>query len=409
MLQVQSLRSRAGARVFSLVLLLCALFTLALIAQGWCSNAQTVELTIIHTNDLHGHLFPFDYDSLGKHEPNVGGAARRASLIRQLKASTHHSVLVMDAGDIFTRGPLQDLHGAPDMAVLNAIPCDIMTIGNGEFEGAPGPQGRKILNDLIKQARFAMVSANVIDKSTGKTLVPAYKVFDCGGLRVGVFGLITPRVAYYEQARGLEIADPIETAKKIVSELKPKSDFIIALTHLGYPLDLQLASSVPAIDVIIGGDGRTWFFQPALVKSENTKNPDWWVGGPIVCQDGEWGKCVGKLDLILREAAPGTYRVASYSGRLVDVDSSVKPARDVRANSLTIRRASFQGHRQAFSHCAQVTCCAVDCEKDSGGRGNSGRDDDSQRDRERPEAGEYDRFDIRRMFSPSSIRWLSSP
>lgn len=298
-------------------------------------TAETIEqprylgLTILHTNDVHGHLFPFDYDALGTPEVQVGGAARRATLIRQLRGAASGPVLVMDAGDVFTRGPLADLLGVPDFDVMNAVGYDIMTLGNNEFKGAADLEGMRTMMARIRQARFPVVSANVYDKATEKTIVPPYKVFDFEGLRVGVFGLTAQRVAGYSQARGLEIRDAVTTARKVVAELKSKCNFVVALTHIGYESDLQLAAAVPEIDVIIGGDSHTWLFQPTLVKAGDSVGPDWWVGGPVICQAGEWGRAVGKLQLSLRLTEDGVYRVMGYNGELITVDSSVKPAEDI--------------------------------------------------------------------------------
>ncbi|MEN6356296.1 MAG: bifunctional UDP-sugar hydrolase/5'-nucleotidase [Armatimonadota bacterium] len=293
-----------------------------------------LALTILHTNDIHGHLFPFDYNALGKPETNVGGAARRAAMIRTIKSESTNPVIVMDAGDVFTRGPLQDLEGKPDFDVMNAVPYDIMTLGNNEFKGDsyinnPSPLGLDILRERIKQAEFSVISANVIEKSTGSTLVAPCHIFEAGGIKIGVFGLTAPRVAGYPQAVALQLNDPIATAKKMVAELSDKCDFIIALTHIGYDSDLALASSVPGIDVIIGGDSHTWLDKPTLVKNDNASETACWVGGTIICQDGEWGKALGKLDLYLHKESDGRYLVMSYKDQVIDIDSSIQPAQDV--------------------------------------------------------------------------------
>lgn len=314
-------------RMLAVVCVLIAL-CLPLTLQA-SEQPQYQNLTILYTNDVHGHLFPFDYEGVGELEIEVGGAARRAALIRQLKKAAKNPVIVMDAGDVFTRGPLADLLGVPDFDVMNAVPYDIMTLGNNEFKATSDTQSQKILLDRIKQAKFPVVSANVTYHDTGKTIVPPYKILDCKGIKVGVFGLTAPRVAGYEQAKGWDVSDPITTAKSIVTELRDKSDFIIALTHIAFPLDLELAKSVPGIDVIIGGDSHTWLFEPQLVKSDLPASEDWWIGGTPVCQDGEWGRSVGKLDLKLRLAANNRYKVMSYTGKLIKVDSSITPAKDI--------------------------------------------------------------------------------
>lgn len=314
---------------FSRIALLAVVIAICL-ATTACAAPQAIKLTILHTNDIHGHLFPFDYDGLGSPMTDVGGAARRATLIRDQKANESSPVLVMDAGDVFQRGPLDCLKGAPDFAVMNAVPYDVMTLGNNEFKSSDGPEAIQELLARVSEAHFPVLSANVFDGATGKLFARAYAVFDMGGLKVGVFGLTTPRTASYPQAKGLRIDDPIETAKKMVAELSGKVDIIIALTHLGFPSDLELASAVPGIAVIIGGDSHTRVDQPLLVKRSDGA-PDWAIGGTLVCQDGEWGLTVGRLDLnVQRDASKGCF-VASYSSKLLLVDSSIAPAADVAA------------------------------------------------------------------------------
>ena len=123
----------------------------ALAAAGCCETKQTTSLTILYTNDVHGHQFPFDYDGLGRSEVGVGGAARRIALIRSLKASSQNPVLVMDAGDIFTRGPLARFKGEPEIAIMNAAPYDVMTLGNEDILGFAG---LGTLLERLKQAEI---------------------------------------------------------------------------------------------------------------------------------------------------------------------------------------------------------------------------------------------------------------
>jgi len=319
------------SRYYSVALIICVIITLQFSHAGLCAEKPArVELTILHTNDIHGHLFPFDYDDMGNYLMDVGGAARRATLIRQIKSTAGNPVLVMDAGDVFQRGPLADQFGAPDFKVMNAIPYDVMTLGNNEFKGAPGAQARQVLLDRIKDAKFPIVSANVYDRSSGKLLVDPYEIFDVGGIKVGIIGLLTARDQKLPQTQWVRVDDPIATMKAILPEVRAKADFIVALTHLGVAQDIELASVVGGIDVIIGGDSHTWLFRPIFVKSSEPV-PGWAVGGTIICQDGEWGKSLGRLDLTLRPAEGHAYKPSSYSAKLIDVDSSIKPANDITA------------------------------------------------------------------------------
>lgn len=307
------------------------LFLIAAAALILASAAQAenlpryFKLTILHTNDVHGHLLPFDYGT----EKGVGGVARRGELINRLRSDSRWPVLVLDAGDIFVRGPLaRAYHGEPDFAAMNAIPYDIITLGNNEFKGAEGMDGQRILRERIRQARFPIVCANVIETSTGKPLVPPYLIVEAGGRKIGIFGVTAPRVATYSQAQGLTILDPIATAKEIVPELLKKADVVVALTHIGYDLDRKLAEEVPEIDLIVGGDSHTWLEEPVVVPGADLPKP-FWLGGPVIVQDGEWGKCLGRVDLFLRLADGHDYQVMSVRGELLPVNASIPEMRAV--------------------------------------------------------------------------------
>ncbi len=314
MIQLRSVR----ALIVVTLLLLASLFASAETAPRY------FKLTILHTNDVHGHLLPFDYQS----DRDVGGVARRATLIRNIKSDAKWPVILLDAGDVFTRGPLiRKYFGEPDIAAMNLIGYDLMTIGNNEFKGAEGADGQRVMYDRLQQAAFPVVCANVFDESTGKRIVPPYFIADIEGLKVGILGLTHIRSAEYVQTRGLSFIDPIAMAKELVPEVRSQSDVVIVLSHIGYDLDLKLAASVPGIDAIVGGDSHTFVFNPTVVK---VREPEAFsIDGPVVVQDGEWGRYLGKLELYLRRSEEKGYQVMSFRGGLIPVNPSISEAADL--------------------------------------------------------------------------------
>jgi|YNPNPStandDraft_1061719.scaffolds.fasta_scaffold00317_16 5'-nucleotidase/UDP-sugar diphosphatase len=306
--------------------ILASFITLAAITLSLANDehGQCLTLTILHTNDRHGHLFPFDYEKLGTHERQVGGAARMATLIRRIKEECHHPVLVFDTGDIFSRGPLADLEGKVDFEVMNAIGFDAVAVGNNEFVGAHGTRGLAIFRERLAQARFPLLSANIYDAATGKHLVPPYTVLEVGNTRIGVLSVTTPRIAYYPQTRGLRIQDPVEAVREILPELEGKCDFVIALTHLGLAADLELARALPRLSLIVGGDSHTWLFRPMRVVTESG-SVTW------IAQAGEWGSKLGRIDVTLCRNTLGRLAIQSCQGELVPIERKIEPASDVQA------------------------------------------------------------------------------
>src|SRR5579864_4941925 len=91
--------------------------------------AATQSLEILHDNDIHGHLRAFCYVEVAKgpaEHCDVGGAARRATLARRLRAKAKSPVLLIDTGDTTTRGPLAtEYEGVDEIAAMNAIGYDL--------------------------------------------------------------------------------------------------------------------------------------------------------------------------------------------------------------------------------------------------------------------------------------------
>ena len=81
------------------------------------ASDDTQKLTILHTNDWHSRIDPFPMDG-GKFQ-GLGGAAARASLIKKLRDSADH-VLLLDAGDIFQGTPYFNyFHGELEMKLMS--------------------------------------------------------------------------------------------------------------------------------------------------------------------------------------------------------------------------------------------------------------------------------------------------
>ena len=84
------------------------------------NRKRSVKLTILHTNDVHSRLDPFP-DGMYK---GKGGVAARAALIRQIRASEEH-VLLVDAGDMFQGTPYFNLYkGEPEVKAMTMMGYD---------------------------------------------------------------------------------------------------------------------------------------------------------------------------------------------------------------------------------------------------------------------------------------------
>ena len=321
-----------------------ALFLLGLVAllplpfsKATAQNAASGEfaLTILHTNDLHGHIFPFAYIEEGRSKaemPSVGGAARRATLVRRLRREARNPVLLVDSGDTFTRGPLTNAYeGIADVEALNAVGYDLAALGNNEFKAKDGYEvndaagAQNALLQVVKRARFSWLCANAKDgKGAFLEGVQPYVVREINGVRVGFLGLTAPRSATYPQTRGWTISDPIAAAKEWIPIARQHCDILIAMTHIGVDLDKQLAAQTTGLDAIVGGDSHTFLYKAEVAANlESRKIP--------IVQDGEFGANLGRFDLKFTRGADGRWTLTRYFDKLIPVSADIPEAPDVAA------------------------------------------------------------------------------
>jgi 2',3'-cyclic-nucleotide 2'-phosphodiesterase (5'-nucleotidase family) len=267
-------------------------------------NGSVFRITILHTNDFHGA----DLELL----------AKRATVIKQCRAKTKNPVLVLDAGDVFARGPYaKRFFGELEFEVMNYLEYDALTLGNNEFKATNDFSAQQILSERIRQARFPVLGANVVSAKTNQyfTGVSPYITKEFSGVKIAIFGVTAPRAGAYSQLAGFKVLNPIETSKRLVHRLlsSENPDIIVALTHIGIDDDLVLAEKVPDIQVIIGGDSHTTMM-----------NPEWVEQCPIV-QAGANGHYMGKMDLSFIKEDKGWRLKKTEWGLLNLYNQNIKP------------------------------------------------------------------------------------
>lgn len=271
----------------------------ALIGLGGLTFQSCAEgrkhITILHTNDTHSHIEPFDADH--HRHANKGGVARRAVAVEQIRKENPNTLL-LDAGDIFQGTPYFNYFGGElEFKLMSMLKYDAATLGNHDFDNSIDGFYKQLPN-----AKFDFVCANYDFKNTVlDTIVKPYKIFYKAGIKIGVFGLgieleelVNPSL--YKETKYL---DPVEITQDITRELKEveQCDLIICLSHLGYKYsrepqkisDLKLAALTKDIDLIIGGHTHTFLPKPTLVKNLNDENM-------LVNQVGAYGINLGRVD-----------------------------------------------------------------------------------------------------------------
>lgn len=260
------------------------------------TQSELARLTILHTNDWHSRIEPFG-ENEGRYA-NLGGAVRRANLIRSIREETDN-VLLLDSGDIFQGTPYFNyFKGELEFKLMSKMQYDFATIGNHDFDA-----GLEGIHRQLPHANFTFLAANYnFDDTLLAGLIPPHAVIRKNGIRVGLFGLgirlegLVP-LSLYE---GTHYHDPVTIARKTAYFLKHerRCDLVICLSHLGYRYsgskvdDRKLAASTNDIDLILGGHTHTFMKEPEIIKNVDGKDV-------IINQVGWAGLLLGRLDLYL--------------------------------------------------------------------------------------------------------------
>lgn len=271
--------------------------------RGTAGASGTV--TIVHTNDIHGHLTEFrvtrgnataqtgdpgrsyqEYARAGV----IGGFPRLATAVQEIRRRRGPAnVLLVDAGDTFGDQLLSNVEqGVPAMRLLEALGYQFMALGNHDFEYS-AEQTRR-LQELVS---FPMRGANVLVKATGEPFLgDPVAVIEAGGVRVGLLALAyhnTDETGNKEDTAELEFTSGIEAARRWVPALRERSDVVVVVSHQGTAVDSLLAERVPGIDLIVGG------------HSHDEMEPPRRMGGAWVVQALSDGSALGEVTVTVRD------------------------------------------------------------------------------------------------------------
>jgi 5'-nucleotidase len=339
------------------------------VAQA-AASVRDLELTIIGTSDLHGHL-----ESL----PRLGGFV---SALRDRARDSHGEVLLVDAGDVF-QGTLESNlgEGAAIVRAYAALGYDAVAIGNHEFDFGPvGPLAtprsaaddpRGALRARAAEAPFPFLAANVIDAATRapvawKNVRPS-AVVTRRGLRIGVVGVTseeTPRSTAAANLVGLDFSDPAKTIAREAAALRAEgATVVVVLAHAGgacKKLDepSSLASCDSSEEIMRVVPKLAPGLVDAVVAGHTHQAMAQLVHGVPVIQSWAQGKAFGRVDLTIDSA---TKRVkasrvhpptkldlpATYEGRAIEADAAVARAIAPDLERARARKAERIGVRLA--------------------------------------------------------------
>ena len=316
--------------------------------------SQTIEparkLTLVYNVNNAGYI---DVCGCKHKEVRQGSITRRASFLRQLRG-TGRELLILDGGSSLFQ--LDERIKEAEMAeavrkaeliveAYNRMGYRAMAVGSGDLAA-----GFDALRKLQAKAKFPFLSANLVEKSTGKPLFPAHAIVEAGGIRVGILGLTlnTMSRAYLAKvAPDVAVEDPLEAARKALDELRGKADLVVALSHLREETNFELISKLEELEIVVDpciqyGSHHTWL-----------KDEEWQTfrGDTLLLRSDGQGARLGVLDI--RMTAPrGKLVPEERLKQIEEVVAAGKATADEKAeldrsrgrNTFTFQRVSLEPH-----------------------------------------------------------------
>lgn len=287
------------------------------------SEPKPLSLTILHTNDHHSNL---DEKTRSLNLKNAAGETvsvqvptagfPRMTTAFSTLAQGKDNVLKLHAGDALTgtlyfnrAGKL----GEADAAMMNTVCFDAMSIGNHEFD--KGDAGLETFIDELHSGtcKTPVLSANVaFGKSSplnGSDKVKPATVIERDGQKIGLVGLTIAGKTKNSSSPNADtqFEDEVVAAQRQIDALKADGvNKVVLLSHIGYTYDLEVASKLSGVDVVVGGDSHTLLGPQDKLKSymnteisasneypTRVKDKD----GNLVCvvQAWEYSQVVGEL------------------------------------------------------------------------------------------------------------------
>jgi 2',3'-cyclic-nucleotide 2'-phosphodiesterase/3'-nucleotidase len=303
-------------------------------AAGATTTPQHLELTLMATTDVHGHVEDWDYFRNAPFpDDDTLGLSRVGSVVDRVRAERgEESVVVLDNGDALQGTPLTYYYGMgagaesvldggiehPMAAAFNAIGYDAQVVGNHEYN-----YGLEMLSAYEGGLDAPLLGANVIDLDTGEPYHDPYTLIerqiDGQTVTVGVIGLVTPGVRVWDRqyVEGeLEFRDLVETAAEWVPVVDAQADVVVVLAHSGQgtvpddaydPADLNedvannVAYQVPGIDLLVAGHSHR--DEPETVITNAAGQP------VLLTQPSHWARSVSEVTLALAPDGEGGYAV----------------------------------------------------------------------------------------------------
>jgi len=304
-------------------------------------------------NTAAAHAFSYlNFSQAAKTYGKVGGFAHLATLVKQLKASRPHALL-LDGGDTWQGSATSLWTNGQDMVDACKLLGVNMMCPHWEFTF-----GAKRVQEIVEKdfkGHIDFLAQNVKTTDFEDLVFKPYATRDINGVKIAVIGqafpytpIANPRHMVPDWTFGIQD----EHMQKMVDQARAEGcQAVVVLSHNGMDVDIKMASRVRGIDAILGGHTHDGMPAPTIVKNGG--------GQTLVTNAGSNSKFLGVLDFDVRggKVQGFQYRLLPVFANLIEADKEMQAFIDkVRApykakldeklavtEDLLYRRGNFNG------------------------------------------------------------------
>ena len=266
-------------------------------------------------NTIEAHAFTYlNFSQAAKTYGRVGGFAHLATLVKQLKASRPHALL-LDGGDTWQGSATSLWTNGQDMVDACKLLGVNMMCPHWEFTF-----GAKRVQEVVEKdfaGHIEFLAQNVKTADFDEPVFKPYAVREVNGVKLAVIGqafpytpIANPRYMVPDWTFGIQD----DNMQKMVDQARAEGcQVVVVLSHNGMDVDIKMASRVRGIDAVLGGHTHDGMPAPVIVKNGG--------GQTLVTNAGSNSKFLGVLDFDVRGG-----KVQDFRYKLLPVFSNLLPA-----------------------------------------------------------------------------------
>lgn len=285
----------------------------------------------IKPGTAQAHAFSYlNFSQAARTYGKVGGFAHMATLVKQLKGSRPHALL-LDGGDTWQGSATSLWTNGQDMVdACKLLGVNMMT---SHWEHTFGAKRVQEIVEKDLKGNMEFLAQNIKTTDFEDMVFKPYAMREMNGVQVAVIGqafpytpIANPRYMVPDWTFGIQD----EHMQKMVDEARSKgAQVVVVLSHNGMDVDIKMAARVRGIDAILGGHTHDGMPAPTIVKNGG--------GQTLVTNAGSNSKFLGVLDFDVRGG-----KVQDFRYKLLPVFSNLLPADATMQAHIDKVRAPYQ-------------------------------------------------------------------